>query len=698
MDMLPQGPAMPGCQGDPGAILGGIGSQVDNWQAEVERKGYLKELHIWAKGFIQISREWRRASFENQWRRWQRNADGIFDPDIAAKKEPWQSKAFCPITPAHRETIHGERYKVIIGSSPQMEIKARPSVPHETNQSHNIRDLELRELEKSRFPVEYEKIVEDATTYGSGFCRIRWEKKMEPRPLNIPIQEQTNIYDIGSIKRALTGQRRIIGYQTVVKPVEIYNGIRIEHLSIWDVFPDPKALQIKGHAIAYRYNQTYQDILDGIRDGYNLPECKEQLARIASQETTPVDKKVVEADRRIADSQISRTENQRNLECFEIFARLPKKWVLINGEPIDDPDTLIPARIRLHMDCIIGVEVNNAYDGEPQIYKDDYKTVAGQFYGRGIPERLKDVQLICNEEVNQRLDAKAIKLNPMFAVIEKAVVNTDDFVSKAGGTIRLNANAFGGQPFSVNDAFREIEMGTIDRAAFIEPQEWERWAQEVTGANRTTLASRGPGGDANETLGGMRLLRDQAGEKLAYLGLVEEVSFFYDIYRAIWRLIYQNLTPEYVLQALGPEKAKTFIPLSPEEVENGYQYLPQGAYTMQSKGQRAMALGAIRQQYQGIPWLNDMAFFDKQLSSVDEDPGVYKVPEGEAAQIMQKAQQMAEPMAKKMLMDMVMSKAAKDFENHAAEMLAERKADELEKTEAIPKPRTESGAGLGIGI
>lgn len=661
---------------------------ADDWQAKAERANNLKDLLAWAQGFVDSSMNWRRTSFEDQWRRWQRNADGVFDPDIKAKKEAGQSTAFVPLTPAHRETIHGERYKVVIGSNPMMEIKKRPNVPQDRDQSANIKDMELRELEKSRFAVEYEKIMEDSTTYGSGFCKAWWERRMEDRVLTVPVYEQVNIADPTSVFRAMTGKKRIVSYGSEVRSVEIYNGVRIQHISIWDVFPDPKALTIKGHAIATRYNQTFQDILDGIKAGYNLPECEAALRNLASEDITPVDKKVVEIDRKIADFQVTRTENQRNLECFELWARLPKKWVLINGGQIDDPEALIPARVRFHKNAVIGVEPNNAYDGEPQIFKDDYKTVAGQFYGRGIPERLKDAQLISNEEVNQRLDAKALKLNPTFGVIEKALVDNKDLVSKIGGVIRLNANAFGGQPFKVDDVLQELGMSPIDSAAFIEPQEWERWAQEVTGANRATLANRGPGQDANETLGGMRMMRDMASEKFAYLGLVEEHTFFYDLFRAVWRLIYQNLTPEYVEQALGPERAATFIPLSPEEVENGYQYLPQGAYTMQSKGQRSAFLAAIREQYAGLPWINDMAFFEKQLSSIDEEPGVYRIGEDDAAQIMLKAQQMAEPMAKKMLLDMVMVKASKDLENNADQILAEHQAEKSEKKKQQPKGAT----------
>lgn len=608
----------------------------------------LQELLSWCNSFIDQSSSWRRNSFESQWWRWQRNADAIADPATVAKKEPWQSLAFVPITPSHRETIQAQIFKTMVGPRPPLEVKARPSVDEQMDQSDNIKNLIAREMEKSRFEVAFNSILEDATTYGSGFCRIRWENKTDDRMVKQPVYEQPSVFDPASLMRSMTGQLQVVGFQDVMQEVPIYSGVVIEHLSIFDIFPDPKSLKIEGSAIAYRYNETYGEIVKGSDEGYYLPQAKEKLANIPSYEDTPVEKKVVNLARLISDQEIKRTPYQANLECYEIQARLPKKWVLINGEEIDNPEKLIPAIVRFHKNSVISVTMNKSHDGEPNIYKLDYMPVALQFYGRGIPEMLKDVQLVMNEEVNQRMDAKQLTINPKFAVIEKAVLFPDkDLDSKPGSYLRLNHNTFGGQPFNVGDAVQKMDMGSVDRAAFIEPQEWERWAQERTSASRATLASRGPGADANETLGGMELLTQMAGDKFAYIGMLMEFDWLYMVFRAYWKRIYENINEQIVMQALG-DKAQTFQLLTPEQIDTDYQYIPQGIYEMSNKNRRAQVLGAIRQQYAGAPWLNDVAIATKQFQSADEDPDMYILKQADAMQIQMKAQQMAQGMAHQM--------------------------------------------------
>ena len=275
-----------------------------------------------------------------------------------------------------------------------------------------------------------------------------------------------------------------------------------------------------------------------------------------------------------------------------------------------------------------------------------YLSSTGQFYGRGIPEMLKDVQNISNEEVNQRLDAKAITLNPRFAVIEKSVLDPRDFEGGAGSVIRMRPQ---GGITDINNLFQRIDMGTIDRAAFIEPQEWERWAQERTSVNRITLGTSGQMRDTNQTLGGMELNRSASSDKFTFLGMLSENDFQYEVCRAYWKLIYQNYTPEDVALAIGEERARTFVPMTPEQVENGYQFYPVGVYSMENKALRQARLGDIRRQFLGAPWVDDLAFFEAELQNADEDPQKFKVQEAEAMQIMGKAQQMAAGMAQQVL-------------------------------------------------
>jgi hypothetical protein len=588
---------------------------------EANRVAMMSDLLAHCTSWLNSARNWRLQSYESKWHEYQRDADAIYDPTLKAKKEKWQSTAFIPIIPAHRGTIKARLYKMIVGARPMLEVKARFTLPPEMDQSENVRDFILREMEKSRFEVGYESVLDDKTTFGSGFCRVRFENLTEERPVRVPDYGKV---DPLAIQMAIDqGQlpAQMVGYKEELQPVTIYRGIKFEPLSIWDVFPDPGALDVKGNPIAYRFDYTYGDIIKGVEEGYFNPESAEDLKGGDRDTPTPPEKLMVDSDREIAPEVVNRTEYGRKIECFEFYARLPKKWVLINGQQIDNPEKLVPARVLfVPGKTVLAVEFNDSYDGEPPIYKDDYEIVAGQFYGRGIPEMLKDIQDVINESVNQRLDSNSITLNPKFAVIDKALVDRKD-LDPGPAAIRLNSKYV----TDVRQGFQQVDYKGIDKAAYIDPQEMERYAQEITSANRQTLGTAGQVHDQNETLGGMRLLAESAGERFAYLGMRSEFSFFYQIFRAYWMQIYKNIQPEDVERTLGPQRAQAFQLLTPEQIEQDYIYQPQGIFEMQNKNALQGRLQSIIQMFGGLPWFNMEAAFDKVVKTVDLEPGELKL-------------------------------------------------------------------------
>src|SRR3972149_7039045 len=121
----------------------------------LSREAMLEELHAWCKGFVSSSAEWRKASYESSWVRWQRDSDANYDPMLARKKEGWQSKVVWPLTASHRENAQATLFKTELGSKPAIQVKAREGVVQigqpGGDQSDNIRDLVIRERERSRY-------------------------------------------------------------------------------------------------------------------------------------------------------------------------------------------------------------------------------------------------------------------------------------------------------------------------------------------------------------------------------------------------------------------------------------------------------------------------------------------------------------------------------------------------------------------
>jgi hypothetical protein len=280
----------------------------------------------------------------------------------------------------------------------------------------------------------------------------------------------------------------------------------------------------------------------------------------------------------------------------------------------------------------------------------DYWHVNGRFYGRGIPEMLINPQSVINEVVNQRLDEGAQSLNKRFAVVEKAFVDPKDITEGGPGIhVRINQKALGPNG-DVKQVISEIGQTPMDRGAgFAEVLEWERQAQERSSANRVTLGTSGLSGDVNKTLGGQELLKQQAGEKFAYIAMVQEFTFQYELFRSYWKLIYANINQEDIVLALGQERAAKFILLPPEEVERDYVFEPQGLFEMENKGIYQARIAALQQQFGMFPWFNHLAAFDQEARSANLDPDSLKFPESEAINIMGQAQMMAKQIASQML-------------------------------------------------
>ncbi len=660
--------------------------QTKNIEAnQLGRIGARQELLNWCWQWFTTARTWRKQSVEDDWLQWQRNADGRYDPRLASKKKDWQAKAFVDLTPSHRETIHAELFRLVAGSQPLCEVSNRPG-GDEAN-AQNIEDLLKREFEKSRFEVHYNSILEDRDTYGSGFCQIWFDTQYAQCPTRQPIQEP--LTSPMAMLRSLQGQRQTVGFKTVLQQVLKYRGVRIRHIPIWDFFTDPKSLSMKdGKPRLFRTRVTLQQILDKVKSGDWMPEAAQLMSQSASDETTPTDRQLLQMERGIADTSPRREGNQKDWEAYEIHARVPKKWVypLLKAPlPLDNAEELVSAIITFSQKTVFGVEFEDTYDGEPNFYKDDYFPVANRFYGRGIPEMLKNPQMVVNEVVNQRLDEGNLALQQGFAVVEKAIVNTEDLVSGGPGLIvRMDQKKLGPNGDVRNGIFPLERPDVKINAGFSEVHEWERMAQERTSVNR---AEHGPVGlpGAVRTLGGQQMLKKTESAKFAYIAMLSEFRFMHEIFRGYWQLIYANIQPQDVMDALGPQRAQAFQLMSPEQIENQYKFQPKGIFEREGKAERQGRLAALWEQFKGAPWLDPLANFSEQAKTFGVDPASLMVPQAEMIQAQALARQMAEPMAKQMLAEIVIGQAVKDVERNLAEKIADN-ADgaKEEKVKGVP--------------
>lgn len=596
-------------------------AQQSEQRRQIEISQHKSDLLAYCNNWFASASQWRKQSYEYKWDQWDRESDSIYDPELKANKKDWQSCVHTGMIASHRETIKAQLFRTICGQRPILELRRRyDTQPQDIDQSENIRDLILRENEKTKIEVIINDVLEDASKYGSGHCERFWDEKYEERLARVPEYSVPDDPQMLAAQAAGQVPQQIVGYKDELQPILTYRGVRVRYLPIRDVFPDPKATQVKGNHIAIRFRMTYGELVGWGNAGFAFLDAVDTLRDYNDEEKDQDDEGLFRSDKEISDVTPERSLYGKKLIFKRLYARIPRKWVLLGNVGDKDPEELIPAYIVFHANALVYVEPSREYDGEPPVHKMDYYHMAGEYYGRGIPEMLKAPQDVVNETVNQRMDNVALSMNVGGAIHESAIVDRNDLVSKPGWFVRISKKFTG----MMNQAIQFFSVPDITKAAYTEAFEWERYAQERSGANRVTIGTAGQVRDANQTLGGMELLRQTSGEKFGYIASIIEFDFFKDLFVGMWQTLYRHLTPEDVIAALGPKRAMTFKLESPETVLKDYTYEVNGFSTMENKALAQMKLGQIHQLFATYPWYNAMGTFDKLCKAANVEPDSMK--------------------------------------------------------------------------
>lgn len=577
-------------------------AQVDKAAKALEMRKM--ELHAYVRGWMSKSMMARRANYEDKWNRWRRNARNMYDPVRLQRKEKWQSALFIPITMQNKEIIKAQFFRTLVSGLPYG-VRTRPSGSQD--EAINIKELFMRSMERSKLGVSLNDCFDDMLTYGTHFLKIYRATEFKWRSKRVPIIEPITP-DV--INRALqTGQPpQIIGYdRTPPQPTLTFKGTKADHVSIWDMFLEDRCANLQSSPHAQRYKMTFQEILDGVAQGYYFPEAALKLANVRENGQVPLDQQAAERDLGHSQIHVARADRWKEHTIYEWWGMLPRRLVYLWPDQQhllgDDPEGLVPARVLFTNEALCATAENEDYCGESPFLSSGYLKVPGSVYHIGVAEMLEQIQDSINEDTNQRKDNVQLILNRMFAILERAIVSRSDLVSRPGGAIRIKSNASD----DVNKAIKWLETPDVTQSSYQETFNTERFAQELTGANRVTIGSGGTSAkDVTQTRGGMEILRQSANDRFTYYAMVQEADFIVDLIRRFYRLEYQHIDQEEIVRVLGPARAQGFILRPPEEIEQDYSFTPEGVFAAINQPVRIAQWQAFRDQYAGAPFFDDM--------------------------------------------------------------------------------------------
>lgn len=563
------------------------------------------ELLMYCQSFYRRSWDWRSQGFHAKWDKFDRNYESIYDPQKAASKEPWQSTMFVDVTVQNVEIIASQLFKTMAGPSPM--IQTEPGPDGDDLQARLIEDIIEYELLKSQFKIAFYDANKEAVRYGSGFVKIYWERVIDTRQRRVPVMQDPLQVLAGAPTAALMGQTpmpnpQIKGFQMQPQEVLLRNQLCAKYVHIRDIFPEPNTTS--WDKTLHRDKIEYGTICRHIKNG-EFFDVRGQLENVTEGEKFQVDLQVIKQELGYFDSSRTLSKFEKKHTVWELMLPIPRKWIQFDlPEDTDEQkylaEELVPGRVGVASSvALLYSEENKVFDGETNIIKFDYIRT-GQTYGKGICELVQDDQEELNEHANGGIDNLSLIMNKGIVVLEDALVNAEQDLSvKPGWVVRLKSQRVD----SVSKGFMPIEFPDLSQSYFAHRFELERMVQEKTGASKVTLGQASRGADANQTLGGMELLRQMFNERIAAYGMVIEAVFLVKAAQKIYGLIYQELQPNDLRPILGdkpvqigeipgpdgmpmPHMVPRFLAFAyppPELVNNSYRFKPMGIFTLENK-------------------------------------------------------------------------------------------------------------------
>lgn len=598
-----------------------------------------QELLNYVNSFYRASWNWRSQKKHTQWDKWDRNYHSTYDPTALSRKEPWQTKMFIGITVQNVEVICSQIFKTMMAPQPPVQIAAGPA--GDDLQARLIQEVLDYQMRKAAFQVNFYDALKEAVRYGSGFMKFFWERIEDVRPRKVPLEETPEEMLQRLPPEALAGDMpmqypAIKGFEMKMVPVTLSNRLSARFVHIRDVFPEPNTNDWKN--VIHRDKVAYGNIVRYIKSGAWM-DCRHDLEDVYEGDKFDEDLQISKSDRGDIKTPRTLSKFEKKHTLWEGYFTIPRKWTqdFFDIPDGDEAEELVPSKVCVaSARAVLCSEANPFIDAESPIIKMDYIRT-GETYGKGIPELIEDEQDEINELRNLRVDNVNLIMNKMVAVLEQALVNPKDLVSKPGGVIRLKANVAD----DIRKAIFPFEMQNVTGNAYQETAEIERGVQERTGANRVTLGSSGEVRDTNQTLGGMEMLKQMFNERVAAIGMIMESTFLLKSAEKCYSLIYQELKPDDLKYILGEEPVEiaqvpdpftgmpkpvhvprylAFVFPPPEIINNSYTLKPMGIFSMENKVIKTAQILDMIRLYAGDPRFDAIAAgkYVAKIQQIDE--------------------------------------------------------------------------------
>jgi len=200
--------------------------------------------------------------------------------------------------------------------------------------------------------------------------------------------------------------------------------VNYERISPFDIYPAPSATGINTGFLIEHHRLIRQDLVDLIGvPGYHTPTIRKVLKEYGSgglRDWVRVQSLKEEAEGRKDIESASETPSpDKTIDALEFWGDAPGRLLLewgLKTDAIDDPDKEYHISAWLIGEYVIKATLNQHPTGNKPYYKTSFENIPGSFWGRGVPEIMKDIQAVCNATARALINNLSISSAPQTMV------------------------------------------------------------------------------------------------------------------------------------------------------------------------------------------------------------------------------------------------------------------------------------------
>lgn len=555
-------------------------------------------------------------------------------------KENWQSTMFMPETPKVVETIVANLHSTSMAPHTPIEYQANLPQMQQVVQDHN--SVIAGDIDKSQFKVTYTDFLRGLAILGTSVGKVDYqlEKKM------VLVKKRNKMAAMLNPLFAKVGAGQVPTEKFEQQEMTTKNWASFSYRDLYDIYPEPYTFDIDDkHWIVEKAKITNAELITGAND----PDPAMRLRNVSQALLSRTNDSRIQADPEKQARRLALMQQQVNMnyqdpdsphELYEYWGPVPELWMFPDRK--NDPQAkyrTVPGWIWVvDKMWVVRKQLNPFRDAMPPYVRGHYIRIPGQWYGVGVAELMLGLQIELNELRNTRVDQTNLSLNKIMAVLKDKVPPGEwSRLRSAPGAIWL----FEGID-DVRKAIQTIEYPAAGQDAYLNGNEVKQEIQEVTAATSATVGVGGGDGDAGgKTFRGQLLNKQSATDRFMLYARVNEICGLGDAYRKYYQRIYQYKSYDDIQAILGPDKAKDFEFIPPEQLDQYAKLVPLGVLTTETKGVKLAQLEAFHQQFSTMWWYKGIDVARKELNEMGyPNPDQFVFSDEEIQQYNQARQQM----------------------------------------------------------